>query len=148
MLEVLAALSLFGFMLAGLFPIVVTQLRLVRKLETRFQGTVNYFPDHPDSKTGQTVVQMLPDDQPYHSLPARYPAQVYDLAPWNNPWLRRLSGCAMIRNRNDSDLAALNDFVPTEIPNSSPKALTIYDYQFGLDETTNDWIITVDLGAP
>ena len=42
MVEVILAFAVFGIALAGLFPFVLTQLRLTRKLETRFQGDV-YF---------------------------------------------------------------------------------------------------------
>src|SRR5271168_2259390 len=43
MLEMEIAFGVFGVILAGLCPVVVAELRHVKKLESRFQPSVNYY---------------------------------------------------------------------------------------------------------
>jgi len=80
MLEVEISFVLLGIGLAGLAPLVMMQLRQVRKLELRFQGQV--------FKGG---VQMLPN--PDHNLPAR----TYLLVPWTDQWARKLSARGQVQ---------------------------------------------------
>jgi hypothetical protein len=146
----MVARSLFGLILAGLFPVLVTQLKLVRKLETRFQGTVNYYRARPDPVTHLTVIQMLPDDQYYHARPSKYPAQTYNVIPWNNPWMRRLAGGGPIKNIGDSDYDTFNYYNATNVTNPELVPLTIYNYNFtsSVYNDYKDWSITVDVGVP
>jgi len=72
--EVQVAFVLLGIGLAGLCPLVVMQLRQVRKLEMRLQGQV--------SSHGVTMV-----------MPT---APTYYIVPWQNPWAQKLTGSAQI----------------------------------------------------
>jgi hypothetical protein len=72
--EVQVAFVLLGIGLAGLCPLVVMQLRQVRKLELRLQGQV--------SSHGVTMV-----------MPT---APTYYIMPWQNQWAQKLAGSAQI----------------------------------------------------
>jgi hypothetical protein len=78
MIEVEIAFALLGIGLAGLCPLVMMQLRQVRKLELTFQGQVSKGPTEPP-------IQMLPN--PEHNLPLR----TYLIVPWVDQWARKLT---------------------------------------------------------
>jgi hypothetical protein len=74
LLEIQLAFVLLGISLAGLCPLVVMQLRQVRRLELRLQGQV--------SSNGVTMVMPI--------------APTYYIVPWQNQWAQKLAGSAQI----------------------------------------------------
>lgn len=78
MLELQVAFAAFGIILAGLCPIVVAELRHVKKLESRFQATNN--------------------DQSGFTPPAGYqPAgTTYYAIPRTEPWTQKFAGTASV----------------------------------------------------
>lgn len=130
MAEAILAFAIFGIALAGLFPFVLTQLKLTRKLESRFQGDVySYkdvarqhlaYPDHPNL------------------------AQTYYAVPWKNPRMQSLIGGALITTDRGN---AIDDFTSQSLNNMTSHPATIYDYQITYPDMTGDPTITVNLNV-
>jgi hypothetical protein len=78
MAEAILAFAILGTALAGLAPFAMTHLRLIHKLETRFQG-------NPVTRNGQSF---LPNQA--------NAAQTYYCVPWKNPRMRSLFGRATV----------------------------------------------------
>ena len=125
MAEAILAFAILGVALAGLAPFVVTHLRLIHKLETRFQG-------NPVTRHGQ----------PYLPNQAN-PAQTYFSVPWTNPRMRALFGRAAITigsaTITDARDNPVDDYT-NSYQGSPPKAntLTIYNYAFTYTDMTSD----------
>ncbi len=115
MAEAVLAFAILGVALAGLAPFVVTQLRLIHKLETRFQG-------NPVTRNGQPF---LPNQT--------NPAQTYYSVPWKNPRMQSLFsraaitiGSATITNTQGN---AVDDYTNTyQGSPTKTNTLTIYNY--------------------
>ncbi len=112
MAEAVLAFAILGIALAGLSPFVITQLRLIHKLETRFQGVV--------TRNGQPY---LPNQT--------IPRQTYYSVPWKNPRTQSLFGRAAIAigsaTITNAQGNAVDDYTNT-YQGSPPKTntLTIY----------------------
>jgi hypothetical protein len=132
MAEVVLAFAVFGIALAGLFPFVLTELRMTRKLEVRFQGNLSYDRDG----SGQFGLQVLPNSQ--------YPAQNYYAVPWKNPRMRSLVGGASITTDQGN---AVDDYAGISIGNATRTPTTIYDYQIVYPDSGGDPQIVVDLNV-
>jgi hypothetical protein len=132
MAEMTLAFAIFGVAMAGLFPFVLAQLKLTRKLETRMQGTVLYYLDtaHVNS------IQVLPNDM--------YPPQIYHVVPWKNPRMRSLVGGALITT---DPLNSIDDYTPTDAGSSTRTPATIYDHRIAFPDPNGDPVITVDLNV-
>ncbi|MGC8639344.1 MAG: hypothetical protein ACP5XB_05630 [Isosphaeraceae bacterium] len=113
MAEAVLAFAILGVALAGLAPFVVTQLRLIHKLETRFQGTVTVTIDGK-------AKSFLPNQAS--------PAQTYYCVPWKNPWMQILYGRAAILSNSSTN--ASDDYTTTYTGHppqpSKTNTLTIY----------------------
>jgi hypothetical protein len=132
MAEVVLAFAIFGIALAGLFPFVLTQLRLTRKLEVRFQG--NLFYDRDGS--GRYAQRVLPNSQ--------YPAQIYYAVPWKNPRMRSLVGGAIVTT---DPANAVDDYVPVNPGPATRTPTTIYNYQIIYPDSGDDPQVVVDLNV-
>ena len=109
MVEVILAFAVFGIALAGLFPFVLTQLRLTRRLEARFQGDVISYKD----KARQYPVYPNHQNQ----------ALNYYAVPWKNPRMRSLIGGALITTDQAN---ALDDYTSTDLGSKTRTPVTIY----------------------
>jgi len=106
MAEVILAFAILGTALAGLSPFVVTHLRLIHKLETRFQG-------NPVTRCGQPF---LPNQT--------NTAQTYYCVPWKNPRMQSLFGRATV---TIDPLNAVDDYYSNASPGVyKPNTLTIF----------------------
>jgi hypothetical protein len=132
MAEAILAFSVFGIALAGLFPFVLTQLRLTRKLETRFQGNVFFFKD----AARQNSIQVLPNSQ-YH-------AQTYYAVPWKNPRMRSLLGGAVITTDQSN---SIDDYTSQSLGKLTQTPVTIYNYQIIYPDKTSDPQIIINLNV-
>jgi hypothetical protein len=130
MAEAIIAFAIFGLALAGLFPFVLTQLRLTRKLEARFQGDVISYQD---------VARQYPVYPDHQNQ-----AQTYYAVPWKNPRMRSLIGGASITTDQGN---AIDDFTSQSLGNLTPTPVTIYSYQITYSDTTSDPAITVSLNV-
>jgi type II secretory pathway pseudopilin PulG len=103
LLEVQVAFALLGIGLAGLCPLVVMQLRQVRKLELRLQGEVV----QTNPATGVRTIML--------------PGNTYYIVPWTNVWAQKLAGSGQILTSATSpcDLGSL--------PTSAPQSVTIIE---------------------
>jgi hypothetical protein len=135
MAEAILAFAILGTALAGLSPFVVTHLRLIHKLETRFQG-------NPVTRCGQSF---LPNQT---NTP-----QTYFSVPWKNPRMQSLFGRAAITigsaTITNAQGNAVDDYINsyTGSPTKS-NTLTIYNYTFVYTDMTSDpQSITVNLDA-
>ena len=81
MAEAILAFAILGTALAGLSPFVVTHLRLIHKLETRFQG-------NPVTRCGQPFL--------LNAKTQTNTAPTYYCVPWTNPRMQSLFGRAAI----------------------------------------------------
>jgi hypothetical protein len=132
MAEVVLAFAIFGIALAGLCPFVLTELRLTRKLEVRFQGNLSYDRDG----SGQYGQQVLPNSQ--------YPAQIYYAVPWKNPRMRSLVGGAAITTDQAN---AVDDYVAVNPGPVTRTPATIYNYQIIYTDSGDDPQVVVDLNV-
>jgi hypothetical protein len=130
MAEAIIAFAIFGIAMAGLFPFVLTQLRLTRKLEARFQGDVISYKDVARQH------QVYPDHQNQ--------AATYDTVPWKNPRMRSLIGGAFITTDQGN---AIDDYTSQNLNNLTPTPVTIYNYQITYPDMTGDPTITVNLNV-
>jgi len=89
------AFVLLGIGLAGLCPLVVTQLRQVRLLEMRLQGQVT----ETSRITGVSQIRM--NDGVIVIPPTYY------LVPWKNPWAQKLAGSAQNLPSTTGELTAI-----------------------------------------
>ena len=125
MAEAVLAFSILGIALAGLAPFVVTQLRLIHKLETRFQG-------NPVTRDSQSF---LPNQA--------NPAQTYYSVPWKNKRMQALFGRAAITIGSpiitSVEGVAVDDYTNT-YQGSPPKVntLTIYTFTPTYTDMTSD----------
>jgi len=131
MAEAILAFAILGIALAGLSPFAVTQLRLIHKLETRFQG-------NPVTRCGQSF---LPNQT---NTP-----QTYFSVPWKNPRMQSLFGRAAITigsaTITNAQGNAVDDYTNTYTGNR-PNTLTIYNYTLTYTDMTSDpQSITVNL---
>jgi hypothetical protein len=134
MAEVTLAFAVLGIALAGLFPFVLTQLRLIRKLEIRYQGTVLHYLD----RAHENSVQCLPNQS--------YPFQSYHAVPWKNPRMRALISGARITSDQDiaSDNPPIDDYTSPKQGNKTRTPVTIYGFQIIYPATGGDPQISVD----
>jgi hypothetical protein len=132
MIEMVLGFAIFGVALAGLFPFVLTQLRLTRKLENRFQGTVVYYLD--STKVNSIVVLPNPMN----------PAKTYYVVRWKNPRMRSLIGGGLITT---DQLNALDDYSGVDMGSSTPTPVTIYNHQISFPDPNGDPVVTVDLNV-
>ncbi len=137
MAEAILAFAILGIALSGLAPFAVTHLRLIHKLETRFQG-------NPVTRSGQ---QFLPNQA--------NAAQTYYCVPWTNPRMQSLFGRAAISIGSpillNAQLKAVDDYANayTGSPAKS-NTLTIYNYTFTYTDMTSDpqsIIVNLDAGS-
>ena len=130
MAEAIMAFAIFGIALAGLFPFVLTQLKLTRKLEARFQGDVISYKD---------VARQYPV-YPNH----QNQAQTYYDVPWKNPRMQSLIGGALITTNQGN---AIDDYTSQSLNNLTSYPATIYNYQITYPDMTSDPTITVNLNV-
>jgi hypothetical protein len=135
MAEVTLAFAVLGIALGGLFPFVLTQLRLTRKLETRYQGTVLHYLD----RSHENSVQCLPNQS--------YPSQNYHAVPWKNPRMRALMSGARIMSDQDiaSDDPPRDDYTSPKLGNKTRTPATIYGFQISYPATGGDPQISVQV---
>jgi hypothetical protein len=130
MAEAVMAFAIFGIALAGLFPFVLTQLKLTRKLEARVQGDVISYKDvarqHP----------VYPDHQNQ--------ARTYYVVPWKNPRMRSLISGATITTDQSN---AIDDYTSQGLGNLTSTPVTIYNYQITAPDMTSDPTVTVNLNV-
>jgi hypothetical protein len=123
MSEAVLAFAILGIALAGMSPFVVTQLRLIHKLETRFQG-------NPVTRGGEPFF-------------GNQPANTYYSVPWKNPRMQSLFGRAAITAGSatitDAQGNAVDDYTNT-YQGSPVKAnkIIIYNYTFSFTDMTSD----------
>ncbi len=126
LLEVQVAFTVLGIGLAGLCPLVVMQLRQVRQLELRLQGSVV----QTSFLTGQTQTMLQ--------------GNTYYIVPWTNPIAQKLagSGAILTSSTNSYDPGSLP--LPFPAPQSYP--VTIVE----LDATPTGQSVTayVSVSAP
>ena len=109
----------------------MTHLRLIHKLETRFQG-------NPVTRCGQPFL--------LNAKTQTNTAPTYYCVPWKNPRMQSLFGRAAITNDPGN---AVDDYT-NSYTGSPPKSntLTIYNYAFVYTDMTSDpQSITVNLDA-
>jgi hypothetical protein len=172
MVEVILAFAVFGIGLAGLFPFVLTQLKLTTKLETRFQGDVYYYRYAAD----QFPVHIYPTNSD-NGNPNRYPDVTHQLVRWSNPRMRsflrsgviatdrpdpldvltpyQLSSAVITKSRSYVDLGVdylpdKDDYAPQILDKSwtdppFPYRATIYSYQIEYSDMKIDPKITIEL---
>ncbi len=102
MAEAVLAFAILGIALAGLAPFVVTQLRLIHKLENRFQGVVTL------------------NGQPFNQTT---PAPAYYCVPWKNPRMRRLFGRGTVTTDPTN---AADDYTSASSSTQPKNTLTIF----------------------
>ena len=120
MAEAILGFAMLGVVLAGLFPFVLTELRMTRKLESRFQGNVTF-----RSRTFTT-------------------SGTYSCIPWKNPRMQALIGAASITT---DPLHPEDDFTVTQIGSNTRVPVTIYSYQVTYPDSTGDPQVTVDVNV-
>jgi hypothetical protein len=104
MAEAILAFAILGIALAGMAPFAVTQLRLIHKLETRFQG-------NPVFRDGQPIIQTNK-------------APTYFCVPWKNPRMRSLFGRATVTIDPSN---AVDDYTTVSLGSNNKKnTLTIF----------------------
>lgn len=122
LLEVQVAFTILGIGLAGLCPLVVMQLRQVRQLELRLQGTVI------NTQSGVTMLT----------------GQTYYVVPWQNPWTQKLAGSGQILASSTSACDPGPLAVSSPAPTSYPLTVVELDAAPGSQSVT----AYVDVSAP
>lgn len=120
MAEAILGFAILGVVLAGLFPFVLTQLRMTRKLESRFAGNVTF------------------REQSFMTGGAYY------CIPWKNPRMRALFGGASITTDAQN---SVDDFTPTHIGGNKRAPVTIYGFQITYPGSTGDPEVSVDVNV-
>jgi type II secretory pathway pseudopilin PulG len=109
LLEVQVAFALLGIGLAGLCPLVVMQLRQVRKLELRLEGQV--VQTNPATGVCKTML----------------PGNTYYIVPWTNVWAQKLAGSGQILTSATSPCDPGYLPLPTSAPQSYPVTIIELD---------------------